>query len=112
MIHARKGVVWTLLLPNKGEPAGCYAFSDEDYTICVSGEEERVYTTEKCCSFGYFIDLLVSIKNAFMRGNLKGDRGLRKNSGVEDLNTGNKFSGCAEEVSAMEERAASESRVN
>ena len=40
--------------------------------------------TERCCNFGFFIDLLVS-KNAFMRGSSEeGDR----NSGVEDVDMG------------------------
>ena len=60
-------------------------FSDGHSKICFSGEEERIHTTERCCCFGFFIDLLVS-RNAFMRGNLEhGDRGLRRNGGVEDL---------------------------
>ena len=65
-------------------------FSDEDCKICFSEEEEvRVYTTEKCCSFGFSIDRIV-FRNAFMRGNPEeGDRNLRRNSRVGDVNTGN-----------------------
>ena len=66
-------------------------FFDEDCNICCSGEEERANTTEGCCSFGVYIDLLVS-ENAFMRGNPEeSDRGFRRNGGVEDVHTRNEW---------------------
>ena len=86
----------------------CWGFAvagarTQDCKILFSGKEERVYMT-KCCSFGFLIDLLVS-RNAFMRRNPEeGDRGLRRNSGVEDVDAG-----CVEEVSSTEESTASES---
>ena len=47
--------------------------------------------TERCCNFGFFIDLFVS-RNDFMRGNPEeGDRSSRRNGGVEDVDTGNEW---------------------
>ena len=63
----RESVVRALLLP-KREPVGGHVISDKDCKICLSGKKEKVYSTERCCSFGLFIDLLVS-RNVFMRGN-------------------------------------------
>ena len=63
--------------------------------------------TERCCNFGFFIDLLVS-RNAFTRGNPEeGDRGLRGNPEERRMWI-RETSGCVEEASAMEERTASE----
>ena len=87
---SRKSVVGGLLLP-EGEPVGGYVFSDEDCKVCFSGEEVRVYTAKRCCSSGFFIDFFVS-RDAFMRRNPEeGDRGLRGNYGVEDMDAGNEW---------------------
>ena len=73
---SREGVLGPLLLP-KGEPVGGYVFSDEDCKICINGEEGKINTTERRCSFGFFIALFVS-RNAFIRWDPKEiDRGLR-----------------------------------
>ena len=81
---SREGIIEALRLPER-EPVASYVFPDEDCKICSSGEEERVYETGGCCSFGFFIDPLV-IRNVFMRGNP--EEGDRRRSGLGSLTLG------------------------